>query len=141
MDIFSSDNEDDFFNAIKAWVVNDEKYKTLMKTNDDIEEIFKSFLIQHNKKERSFLIGLYKKIPRLNVIQLIINKVLIMENHAPWHETAEMIFKTMNYYWTNMYRDNEEYVKQSYECQTHQNHKKKQRVVKHIWTARWFQRY
>ena len=26
-------------------------------------------------------------------------------------------------------------------CHTHQKHKKKQRVVKHIWTTRWFQRY
>ena len=34
-----------------------------------------------------------------------------------------------------------ENVKQWYECQTHQRHKKKQRVVKHIWTSRWFQRY
>ena len=28
-----------------------------------------------------------------------------------------------------------------YECQTHQKHKKKQRVVKHIWTTKWFQGY
>ena len=46
-----------------------------MKTNDDIEEIFKPFLIQHNKNEKSFLIGFYKKVPRLNEIQLIIDKV------------------------------------------------------------------
>ena len=32
-------------------------------------------------------------------------------------------------------------MKQWYECQTNQKHKKKQRVVKHIWTTRWFQRY
>ena len=32
-----------------------------MKTNDDIEEIFKSFLIQHNKNKKSFLTGFYKK--------------------------------------------------------------------------------
>ena len=28
-----------------------------MKTNDDIEEIFKPFLTQYNKNEKSFLIG------------------------------------------------------------------------------------
>ena len=47
----------------------------------------------------------------------------------------------MNYYCPNVYRECEEYVKQWYECQTHQKHKKKQRVVKHIWTAGRFQRY
>ena len=47
----------------------------------------------------------------------------------------------MNYYWSNMYRECEEYVNEWYECHTHQKHKKKQRVVKHIWTTRWFQRY
>ena len=40
-----------------------------------------------------------------------------------------------------MYRECEEYMKQWYEKQTHQKHKKKQRVVKYIWTTRWFQRY
>ena len=30
-----------------------------MKINDDIEEIFKPFLIQYNKNENSFLIGFY----------------------------------------------------------------------------------
>ena len=40
-----------------------------------------------------------------------------------------------------MDRECEEYVKQLYEYQTHQKHKKKQKVVKHIWTTRWFQRY
>ena len=40
-----------------------------------------------------------------------------------------------------MYRECEEYVKQWYECQTHQKHKKKQRIVKHIWTTKWFQKY
>ena len=44
----------------------------------------------------------------------------------------------MDYYWPNMYRECEEYVKQRHKCQTHQ---KRQRVVKHIWTTRWFQRY
>ena len=39
--IYSSDNEDDILLQLKTWVVNEEKYKTLMKTNDDIEEIFK----------------------------------------------------------------------------------------------------
>ena len=39
-----------------------------MMTNDDIEEILKSFLIQHNKNEKSFLIGFYKKVPRVNEI-------------------------------------------------------------------------
>ena len=47
----------------------------------------------------------------------------------------------MNYYRPNMDREFEEYMKQWYECQTHQKHKIKQRVVKHIWTTRWFQRY
>ena len=32
----------------KTKLVNEEKYKTSIKTNDDIEEIFKPFLIQHN---------------------------------------------------------------------------------------------
>ena len=32
-------------------------------------------------------------------------------------------------------------MKQLYECLTHHKHKKKQRVVKNIWTTRWFQRY
>ena len=56
-----------------------------MKTNDDIEEIFKPFLMQHNKNEKSFLIGFYKKkIPRLNEIQLIIDKAHIIEkSHVP----------------------------------------------------------
>ena len=47
----------------------------------------------------------------------------------------------MNYFWPNMNRECEEYVKQWYECQTHQKHKKKQIVVKHVWTSRLFQRY
>ena len=50
-----------------------------MKTNDDIKEIFKPLLIQHNKKEKSFLIGFYKKIPILNDIKLIIDKAHIIE--------------------------------------------------------------
>ena len=51
-----------------------------MKTNDDIEEIFKPFLIQHYKNEKSFLIGFYKKkVPRLNEIKLIIDKAHMME--------------------------------------------------------------
>ena len=29
--------------------------------------------------------------------------------------TVDEIFKTMNYYWSNMYRECEEYVKQSYD--------------------------
>ena len=78
IDIYSSDNEDNILLQLNIWVVNEEKYKTLMKTNDDIEEIFKPFLIQHNKNERSFLIGFYKKTPRLNEIQLIIDKAHIM---------------------------------------------------------------
>ena len=87
-----------------------------MKTNDDIEEIFKLFLIQHNMNEKSFLIGFYKNVPKLNEIQLIIDKAYIMEkSNFPWLATADMIFKTMNYYWSNIYREYEEYVKQSYE--------------------------
>ena len=39
-DIYSSDNEDDILLQLKSWVVNEEKYKTLMKINDNIEEIF-----------------------------------------------------------------------------------------------------
>ena len=42
-DIYSSDNEDDILVQLKTWVVNEEKYKTLMKTNDDIKEIFSHF--------------------------------------------------------------------------------------------------
>ena len=78
IDIYSSDNEDSILLQLNTWVVNEEKYNILMKTNDDIEEIFKPFLIQHNKNERSFLIGFYKKTPRLNKIQLIIDKAHIM---------------------------------------------------------------
>ena len=63
------------------------------------------------------------------------------KSQVPLRATVDMIFKTMNYYSPNMYRECEEYVKQWYECQTHQKHKKKQRVVKQIWTIRWFQRY
>ena len=55
--------------------------------------------------------------------------------------TADMILKTINYYWPNMDRECEEYVKKWYKCQTHQKHKKKQRVVKHVWTTTWFQTY
>ena len=40
-----------------------------------------------------------------------------------------------------MYRECEEYVKQRYECQTHQKIQEKAREVKHIWTTGWFQRY
>ena len=47
--IYSSDNEEDIFSHLKIWVFKEEKYKTLTKTNDNIEEIFKPFLIQHNK--------------------------------------------------------------------------------------------
>ena len=54
IDIYSNDNEDDILLLLKTWVVNEEKYKTLMKTNDDIEDIFKPILIQHNKNEKSF---------------------------------------------------------------------------------------
>ena len=39
-----------------------------MKISDDIAEIFKPFLIQQNKNEKCFLIGFYKKVPRLNEI-------------------------------------------------------------------------
>ena len=53
-----------------------------MKTNDDIEEIFKPFLILHNMNEKSFLIGFYKKVPRLNEIFLIIDKAHIMEKKS-----------------------------------------------------------
>ena len=35
-DIYSSNNEDDILLQLKTWVVNEEKYKILMKTNDDI---------------------------------------------------------------------------------------------------------
>ena len=52
----------DILLLLKTWVVNEEKYKTLIKTNDEIEEIFKPFLIQHNKNEKSFIIGLYKRL-------------------------------------------------------------------------------
>ena len=69
-----SDNEDDILLQLKTWVINEEKYKTLININEDIKEIFKQFLIQHNKNEKSFLIGFYKKVPRLNEIQLIIDK-------------------------------------------------------------------
>ena len=67
-----------------------------MKTNDDIEEIFKPFLIQHNKNKKSYLIGFYKKIPRLNEIQLIIDKAHIMErikSLIPWRATADIILR------------------------------------------------
>ena len=105
-DIYLSNNKDDILLQLKTWVVNEEKYKTLMKTNDDIEEIFFTFLIQHNKNEKSFLIGFYKKVPRLNEIQLIINKAHIMvKSHVPWRATTDMIFKTMNYYWSKMNRE------------------------------------
>ena len=50
-----------------------------MKTNDDILMKYKKKLIQHNKNEKSFLIGFYKKFPRLNEIHVIIDKVHIME--------------------------------------------------------------
>ena len=40
INIYSSDNEEDILLHLKSWVVNEEKYKTLMKINDDIEEIF-----------------------------------------------------------------------------------------------------
>ena len=50
LDIYLFDNEDILL-QLKTWIVNEEKYKTLMKTNDDIEEIYKPFLIQHNKNE------------------------------------------------------------------------------------------
>ena len=42
-DIYSSDSQDYILLQLKPWVVNVEKYKTLMKTNDDIKEIFKPF--------------------------------------------------------------------------------------------------
>ena len=48
------------------------------------------------------------------------------KSHVPWHATADMVFMTMNYYLPNIYRKYEEYVKQLYEWQTHQKHKKKQ---------------
>ena len=55
-----------------------------MITNDDIEEIFKPFLIQHNKNEKSSLINFYKKVLRLNEIQLIIDKAhIIAKGHVP----------------------------------------------------------
>ena len=44
-DIYSSENEDDILLQLKTWAVNEEKYKTQMKSNGDIEEIFKPFLI------------------------------------------------------------------------------------------------
>ena len=46
---YSSDNEDDILLQLKTWIVNEENNITLMKTNDDIEEIFKLFLILHKK--------------------------------------------------------------------------------------------
>ena len=55
-----------------------------MKINDNIEEIFKPFLIQHNKKEKSFLIDFYLKVQILNKIQLIIDKVnIFVKSHSP----------------------------------------------------------
>ena len=39
-----------------------------MKISDDIAEIWKPFLIQQNKNEKCFLVGFYKKVPRLNEI-------------------------------------------------------------------------
>ena len=41
-DIYSSDIENDILVQLKTWVVNEEKYKTLTKTNEDIE-VFKPF--------------------------------------------------------------------------------------------------
>ena len=38
-----------------------------MKTNDNIEEIFKKFLIQHKKNEKSFLIDFYKKYSKIKL--------------------------------------------------------------------------
>ena len=43
----------------------------------------------------------------------------MQKSHVPWNANADMVFKTMNYYWQNMYRECEEYVKQWYKCQTH----------------------
>ena len=91
-DIYSTDNEDDILLQLKTWVLNEEKYKTLFKTNDDIEEIFKPFLIQHNKNEKSFLIGFYKKVPRLNEIQLIIDKTHIMGKKVTFHDVLLLIW-------------------------------------------------
>ena len=42
-DIYSSDNEDDILLQRKNLSCKWRKCKTLMKTNDDIEEIFKPF--------------------------------------------------------------------------------------------------
>ena len=38
--------------------------------------------------------------------------------------TVDEIFKTMNYYWSNMHRKCEEYVKQSYDSQADQSTRK-----------------
>ena len=38
-------------------------------------------------------------------------KHILWKNHVPWRVTTDMIFKTMNYYWPNMCRKCEEYVK------------------------------
>ena len=77
--------------------------------------------------------GFIYKNPRLNEIQLIIDKAHIIDkSHVLWQVIADEIPKTMNYYWLNIYWECEEYLKELYEWQTNQKHKIKQRVVKYI---------
>ena len=57
-----------FYYNYKLELIIKKKYKTLMKIKDDIAEIFKPFLIQQNNNKKCFLIGFYKKVPRLNKI-------------------------------------------------------------------------
>ena len=112
-----------------------------MKANDDIEEIFKQFLIQHNKNKNSFLIGFYKKVPRLNKIQLIIDKAHIMEKVSfndvllliwffrQWISTDRICTENVKNMWSN------------YMSAKLIKTQEKQRVVKHILTSRLFQEY
>ena len=66
-------------------------------------------------------------------------KHILLGKKVTFHDVLLLIWFLR--WWITSGRIWTENVKQWYECQTHQKHKKKQRVVKHIWTSRWFQRY
>ena len=101
--------------------------------------MFKTFCILEDNNKSTYKIGPYKIVKKWMLVYLLEWAHKSTKAHLKAREMGEYLSNKLNEFWSKMYEEFESFCKDLESCQMFKKIKK--RIVKHIRSNSWFERY
>ena len=124
---------------MRNYYTNDSELKRVKENKYNSK--YDKFVIYDSNSRGMHLIGYYRMLQKTEDIPNIMERShQVIKKHLNYRVTTEYIQDTLNWYWSNIYLDWQEYVSMCIKCRMHFIPKNK-RIVSYIRTKRPYERY